>query len=78
MLDADECWNAVTRRDAGQDGRFVYGVRTSGVYCRPACPARLPNRKNVAFFVTTADAEAAGLRACKRCRPTLASAGPRP
>lgn len=69
MLSVDECWDAVTRRDAGADGRFFYGVRTSGVYCRPACPSRLPNRENVSFFATVAAAQAAGLRACKRCRP---------
>ena len=69
MLNPDRCWDAVTRRDADAAGQFLYGVRTSGVYCRPACPSRLPNRRNVAFFATAAAAEAAGLRACKRCRP---------
>jgi len=70
MLDFDECWAALERRDAGADGKFYYGVRTTGVYCRPGCTSRLPLRKNTMFFETTAAAEAVGLRACKRCRPT--------
>ena len=73
MLNAERCWAAVTTRDPRSDGSFVYAVRTSGVYCRPACPSRLPLRKNVAFFETAAAAEAAGFRACKRCRPTEGS-----
>ncbi len=66
----EDCWQAVLRRDAAWDGRFLFGVLTTGVFCRPSCPARRPLRKNVRFY---ADAEAAardGLRACKRCRPT--------
>lgn len=74
MLNTEKCWGAVVRRDASADGTFFYGVRTTGVYCRPACASRLPKRENVAFFATTDDAEAAGFRACKRCRPTQASA----
>ncbi|HEY0974480.1 MAG TPA: bifunctional DNA-binding transcriptional regulator/O6-methylguanine-DNA methyltransferase Ada [Solimonas sp.] len=62
-------WKAVTERDAEQDGRFCYGVVTTGVYCRPSCPSRQPLRGNVRFFETADAAEAAGLRACKRCRP---------
>ncbi|MDQ0436812.1 methylphosphotriester-DNA--protein-cysteine methyltransferase [Kaistia dalseonensis] len=50
-------------------GHAFYGVVTTGIYCRPACPSRPPLPKNTRFFVTAADAEAAGLRACKRCRP---------
>jgi len=69
MLDFDQCWAALERRDAGADGKFLYGVRTTGVYCRPGCASRLPLRKNTLFFETRAEAEAAGLRACKRCRP---------
>lgn len=68
-MDEQRCWAAVTARDAGQDGRFWYGVLTTGVYCRPSCASRLPLRKNVRFYATTAQAEAAGLRPCKRCRP---------
>jgi AraC family transcriptional regulator of adaptative response/methylated-DNA-[protein]-cysteine methyltransferase len=70
MLDFDECWAALERRDGAAADRFFYGVKTTGVYCRPGCTARLPLRRNTAFFETIAAAEAAGLRACKRCRPT--------
>lgn len=77
MLDFEQCWSAVESRDAGADGGFFYGVRTTGVYCRPGCPSRLPLRKNTAFFKTAAEAEAAGLRPCKRCRPTDGSTASR-
>ncbi|HEX5380400.1 MAG TPA: Ada metal-binding domain-containing protein, partial [Phenylobacterium sp.] len=66
-------WAAVVAKDREADGRFYYSVRTTGVYCRPSCAARLANRSNVAFHLTPADAEAAGFRPCKRCRPTEAS-----
>src|SRR6266516_6173480 len=69
LLDDDARWNAVKRRDHAADGTFVYSVRTTGVYCRPSCAARLPRRDNVAFHATWADAERAGFRPCKRCRP---------
>src|SRR6266436_419892 len=65
----DANWSAVERRDRAADGTFVYSVRTTGVYCRPSCAARLPRRDNVAFYKTCADAERAGFRPCKRCRP---------
>jgi AraC family transcriptional regulator of adaptative response/methylated-DNA-[protein]-cysteine methyltransferase len=65
----DERWDAVLRRDRAADGAFVYSVRTTGVYCRPSCAARLPRRENVVFHASSADAERAGLRPCKRCRP---------
>jgi AraC family transcriptional regulator of adaptative response/methylated-DNA-[protein]-cysteine methyltransferase len=65
----DGRWSAVRRRDRAADGTFVYSVRTTGVYCRPSCAARLPRRENVAFHETCADAERAGFRPCKRCRP---------
>jgi AraC family transcriptional regulator of adaptative response/methylated-DNA-[protein]-cysteine methyltransferase len=65
----DARWRAVERRDRAADGTFVYSVRTSGVYCRPSCAARLPRRENVAFHATCAEAERAGFRPCKRCRP---------
>lgn len=68
--DEDPRWQAVRSRDSRADGRFFFSVRTTGVYCRPSCAARLPRRENVAFHATTADAEAAGFRPCKRCRPT--------
>ncbi|AWJ86093.1 hypothetical protein TSH58p_19765 (plasmid) [Azospirillum sp. TSH58] len=66
-LDEDMMWRAVMRRDG--DGRFVYAVRTTGVYCRPSCPSRRAKRENVAFHPDAAAAEAAGFRPCKRCRP---------
>lgn len=65
----DACWAAVTRRDASADGQFYYAVRSTGVYCRPSCPARLARRENVSFHRTCEDAEHAGYRPCRRCRP---------
>ncbi len=66
---AEEAWQAVLARDDAQDGSFVFAVATTGVYCRPSCPARRPLRRNVRFFALPREAEAAGFRACKRCRP---------
>ncbi len=63
-------WRAVARRDKSADGAFFYSVRTTGIYCRPSCPAKLAHRGNVVFHATPADAERAGFRPCKRCRPT--------
>lgn len=60
-------------RDARQDGRFVFAVRTTGIYCRPSCPSRRPRRDSVEFFTTPNDAERAGYRACLRCKPTQIS-----
>jgi AraC family transcriptional regulator, regulatory protein of adaptative response / methylated-DNA-[protein]-cysteine methyltransferase len=75
-FDTDEArWKAVRSREAGADGSFVYAVATTGVYCRPSCPARPARRENISFHVTAADAEAAGFRACKRCRPDGCSPG---
>ncbi|HVY07773.1 MAG TPA: bifunctional DNA-binding transcriptional regulator/O6-methylguanine-DNA methyltransferase Ada [Burkholderiales bacterium] len=65
----DDRWAAVVRRDREADGRFFYSVRTTGVYCRPSCASRTALRKNVAFHATIEDAERAGFRACKRCKP---------
>ena len=65
----DQRWDAVVRRDPGADGQFYYSVRTTGVYCRPSCGSRIARRANVRFHLTPADAERAGFRACKRCRP---------
>ncbi len=65
----DPRWAAVLARDAGADGRFFYSVRTTGVYCRPSCAARNPRPENVAFHPTTAAAERAGFRPCRRCKP---------
>ena len=69
LLHAPQRWAAVLRRDRAADGEFVYAVATTGVYCRPSCPARRPRRENVAFFDTCEAAQAAGFRACRRCRP---------
>jgi AraC family transcriptional regulator of adaptative response/methylated-DNA-[protein]-cysteine methyltransferase len=69
-MPADEHrWQAVLARDANQDGRFVFAVSSTGVYCRPSCPSRRPRRENVTFFPAPAEAEKAGYRACLRCRP---------
>lgn len=70
-LPADDAtlWDAVRQRDAAFDGRFWYSVRTTGVYCRPSCGARLPLRDNVSYYATRDDAEHAGFRPCKRCKP---------
>jgi AraC family transcriptional regulator of adaptative response/methylated-DNA-[protein]-cysteine methyltransferase len=62
-------WEALVRRDPCADGAFLYGVATTGVYCRPTCASRLPNRENVRFFDTHEEAEQAGFRPCKRCDP---------
>jgi len=62
-------WAALAARDAGADGTFVYAVRTTGVYCRPSCPSRKARPENVSFHQTCAEAEAAGFRPCRRCRP---------
>ncbi len=69
IIDDEACWQAVVDRDRSQDGKFVTAVRTTGIYCRPSCPARTPHRENVEFYRTPAEAEAAGFRACKRCSP---------
>jgi AraC family transcriptional regulator of adaptative response/methylated-DNA-[protein]-cysteine methyltransferase len=65
----EDRWNAVIQRDSNADGIFYYSVKTTGVYCRPSCPARLPRRANVQFHASWADAERAGFRPCKRCKP---------
>ncbi len=62
-------WQAVSTNDTAADGLFLYGVRTTGVYCRPSCRSRTPRRENVRYFEDAASAQAAGFRACKRCRP---------
>src|SRR6187397_2871121 len=62
MLNTEQCWSAITARDAAQGGRFFYSVRTTGVYCRPGCASRPPRRENVAFHETAEAAEAAGFR----------------
>jgi AraC family transcriptional regulator of adaptative response/methylated-DNA-[protein]-cysteine methyltransferase len=67
--DEESRWNAVIERDKSADGKFYYGVLTTGVFCRPGCPARLPRRENVRFFATSASSIRAGFRPCTRCRP---------
>src|SRR2546426_3432429 len=64
-----ELWDAVLSRDASRDGSFVFAVRSTGIYCRPSCPARRPRREQVQFFQLPEAAEQAGFRACRRCRP---------
>jgi AraC family transcriptional regulator, regulatory protein of adaptative response / DNA-3-methyladenine glycosylase II len=71
-LDHDACYRAVSLRDARFDGRFFTGVKTTGIYCRPICPARTPHSKNVIFFPSAAAAQEAGFRPCLRCRPETA------
>ena len=72
-LDDEACWRAVLERNRGADGRFVTGVLSTGIYCRPSCPARHPSRANVRFFADGAAARGAGLRPCLRCAPDDAS-----
>ncbi len=62
-------WKAVLARDETQDGTFVFGVRSTGIYCKPSCPARHPHIEQVVFFSGPGEAEQSGFRACKRCRP---------
>lgn len=69
MLNDDRCWEAVLERDASQDGRWYFGVLTTGVFCKPSCAARRPLRRNVRYFESARAAQSAGLRPCKRCRP---------
>ncbi|HZZ86730.1 MAG TPA: AlkA N-terminal domain-containing protein [Caulobacteraceae bacterium] len=68
-MDDDACYRALTTRDARFDGRLFVGVKTTGIYCRPICPARTPKRENVRFYPTAAAAQSAGFRPCLRCRP---------
>jgi AraC family transcriptional regulator, regulatory protein of adaptative response / DNA-3-methyladenine glycosylase II len=71
-LDVDACYRAFSTRDARFDGRLFGGVRTTGIYCRPICPARMPKRENMTFYPSAAAAQEAGLRPCLRCRPETA------
>ena len=76
MFTSDQCYQAVTSRDRRFDGMFFTAVRTTGIFCRPSCPARTPRRENVDFFVTAAAAADAGFRACRRCRPDASPNSP--
>lgn len=75
-LDPEIIWRAVQAGDGRFDGWVFCGVRTTGIYCRPSCPARTPKRENVTFFPSAAAAQAAGFRACKRCRPDASPGSP--
>ena len=76
MLTTDQCYQAVTSRDRRFDGMFFTAVHTTGIFCRPSCPARTPRRENVDFFISAAAAAEAGFRACKRCRPDASPNSP--
>ena len=76
VVDAESCWKAARSRDRRFEGRFVLAVRTTGVYCRPGCPAPIPKRVNVRFFACGAAAEEAGFRPCLRCRPDASPESP--
>ncbi|AVT33860.1 AraC family transcriptional regulator [Plantactinospora sp. BC1] len=75
-LDFERCYRAVDSRDQRFDGWFYTGVTTTGIYCRPSCPATTPKRHNVRFYPSAAAAQRAGLRACRRCRPDAAPGSP--
>ena len=72
IVNDEQKWTAVERREKAADGAFVYAVKTTGVYCRPSCAARSPRRRNMTFYSTCEEAERAGFRPCKRCRPNEA------
>ena len=73
-LDPQQLWNAVMSRDAAYDGKFIYAVRSTGVYCRPVCPSRRPRPSQAVFFAAPDDARRAGFRPCLRCRPDTPNA----
>jgi len=70
--DDETCWRAVVNRCRDADGSFFYAVKTTGIFCRPSCQARRPLRKNISYYATASEAEAAGFRPCLRCRPLAA------
>lgn len=76
MLDDAECYAILGQRDPGADGRFFVAVKTTGIYCRPICPARVPLRRNIMFYRYAAEAQSAGFRPCLRCRPESAPDSP--
>src|SRR5437763_5958993 len=67
LIDSEACWNRVLNRDS--NGGFFYGVRSTGIYCRPSCPSKRPGRNQVEFFQTPESAERKGFRPCRRCKP---------
>lgn len=76
IFDSERFWHAIEAADPRFDGWVFCGVKTTGIYCRPSCPARTPKRENVRFFASAAAAQAAGFRACKRCRPDATPGSP--
>ena len=76
VMDDEHAYQALKSRDSRFDGWFFAGVASTGVYCRPSCPAVMPRRENLRFFPTAAAAQAAGYRACKWCRPDAAPGSP--
>lgn len=76
LIDADQRFRAVASRDPRFDGQFILAVRTTGIYCRPSCPAITPKRRNVEFFATAGAAQQAGYRACRRCLPDAVPGSP--
>jgi AraC family transcriptional regulator of adaptative response / DNA-3-methyladenine glycosylase II len=76
VLGFEDCYRAIETKDGRFDGWFVIAVTSTGIYCRPSCPARTPQRRNVRFFATAAGAQDAGFRACKRCRPDASPGSP--
>src|SRR3954468_20361335 len=76
QMDTELCHRAFEIKDARFDGWFFAGVSSTGIYCRPSCPARTPKRENRRYFLTAAAAQAAGFRACKRCRPDASPGSP--
>jgi AraC family transcriptional regulator, regulatory protein of adaptative response / methylated-DNA-[protein]-cysteine methyltransferase len=74
LVEEETYWQAVLDRDPEFDGKVFYGVRSTGIYCRPTCPSRRPNRDQIAWFVSPTQAEAQGFRACKRCQPQIMTA----
>src|SRR5437762_7307623 len=74
VMNNPEMWNAVLARDSSRDGNFVFAVKSTGIYCRPSCPARRPRREQVSFFQLPEAAEREGFRACRRCHPRRARA----
>jgi AraC family transcriptional regulator of adaptative response / DNA-3-methyladenine glycosylase II len=75
-LDFERCYRAAESRDQRFDGRFYTAVKTTGIFCRPSCPARTPKRANVEFYPSAAAAQRAGFRACRRCRPDASPGSP--
>lgn len=71
-MDIDEhtAWKALSTSDTEYDGQFIYGVKTTHIYCKPSCPSRTPLQKNVVLFKSSELAEDSGFRACKRCKPS--------